>query len=1263
MAANSEVESVPTPSIKSLKSRFEQLALESSATAHVLATPKPVHSSALLPADATNARPRTPLGNDEQTNRSPVRDLRTSSSSSDLKPTGSRRAPPPPPPSRGKKPTHSPAVSPLLRPVPAPAALRSPRASPERLSPAMKYADDNNEDESPHLGNVASLRHHFSSVATSPPRPTTPKPPSRPAALTLLNESNVHEPGPPVIPPRHTKPVDRSHIISPTVVQSPDDASLPSLTVDSSPQMGNVASIRNRFSSLNISTPETPKITLKEDHLTSHSEPNILASSPPIVPTRRPPPPIPTSSALFAREDSLELPSSSNSSQHSPFSDDESSVSEISLPPAIPARKPRGSFVNADGGYHQRKYSDGLSSSSESLSGISPPMRPQPPPPRHSRQAPLRPPLRSNGIAAHGDESSASSTPIPSSAPPLPSRRMNVDEGVSGMLSPPPLPARQCTNIPANNGAFEPTSPVGERRPLGNSKLPPPPTRMIGLGDKLPPIRRPHSPSSDEESGEEEDPRMRSAESLPDSSRSSRRPPVVSCFNYSEFKIHLPQSYRQVAVAGPSVVVATHHHIKYYDLSSSDSPAWTSDTKEMGMRDSKVTCMEFRPAAEERDRGRFLWFGTKEGHLFEIDICTGCLTSSKLGAHAHHVTHIFRYARVMITVDDSGKVLIFDPDGGSADDVSLVYTQPRVYRIAEKHEFVKMLGGLLWTSVRTEVNGFGTSSVPVIRIYDVFAPGSIGRSVMPMQHVGAVTSGTLLPSHENHIYLGHEGGFISIWDIATPDGTPLCVEVMKVSASDVLSLEGVNDRLWAGGRNGMISAYDTEHRPWVVTNCWAAHQELPVVKIFVDPYAIEKTERLCVVSIGRDDRLRFWDGLLGNDWIEQELLKRESSFNTFRNINVLIVSWNVDAAKPDALSSDVENISFLQEVLQSVDGPDIIAFGFQELIDLESRKMAAKTVFLGGKKKGEDGKISERVTSSYKRWHDRLMLAVKLAMPVDSPYTVIHTESLVGLFTCMFVKNTERISLKDVAITTIKRGMGGRYGNKGGIVARFVIDDSSICFINCHLAAGQHHVRQRNADIAALLEQNAVFPMSDAIEEPLAYVGGGDGSMVLDHEIVFVNGDMNYRIDQRRDQVITTVQSGDLSSLLVHDQLLKEIKHNRGCRLRSFQEGPLTFAPTYKYDRRSNEYDTSEKKRVPAWCDRILWRSRDPERVVQLNYRRYEANVSDHRPISAGFVVTVKSVRHDTRAREKVLVEAQWMGLQVERLANAREFYVKQALI
>ncbi|TFK53347.1 DNase I-like protein [Heliocybe sulcata] len=814
--------------------------------------------------------------------------------------------------------------------------------------------------------------------------------------------------------------------------------------------------------------------------------------------------------------------------------------------------------------------------------------------------------------------------------------------------APPQLPPRQNTHPP----------PLPRRRP--NDALPPPPTRTIALGDKLPPPRRPQTPSSSEEEEEEKvDPA-----GMPDTSRASRRPPGVGI---STDRIPAP-SHSEVAVHGRVAVVAHHHKIRVWDVGGAEAPKWEVDLKDV-LKDYKVKEKEVKVSSMEfLGAGGLLWLGTKEGHLVEVDVKQGLVAGVKLSAHTHAVTYIFRIARTMVTMDDNGKVLVFAPDEGSGE-VRLLQTQPRVVRIADKQQFARVIGGKLWTSARMDPGttaGGASSRGPIVRVYDILTPGSSGRSLLPTEHVGNVTCGTVLPSEPDLAYLGHEGGLISIWSlVGEGDGMPKCLEVTKISTSDVLCLEGVNDRLWAGGRKGMVAAYDVSAKPWVMTNNWNAHSGLPVVKLVVDPWSIEKLGRLCVISVGRDERVRFWDGLLAENWIDMELLKREEEFSNFRDLSVLVVSWNVDAAKPDALLSGTpENVNFLKNVLQTIDSPDIIVFGFQELIDLESRKMAAKSVLLGGKKKTADGTISEKVSSAYKKWYDKLVLAVRLAMPPETPYTVIHTENLVGLFSCIFVKNTERFSLKDVAITTIKRGMGGRYGNKGGIVARFIIDDTSICFINCHLAAGQHHVRQRNADVAALLEEKALFPASDtAHQDPVAYVGGGDGSMVLDHEIVFFNGDMNYRIDQRRDPVVAAVRAGDYDYLMAHDQLLIQMKTNRAFRLRTFHEGPLTFAPTYKYDRRSDEYDTSEKRRIPAWCDRILWRSRHPQRVAQLHYQRYEADVSDHRPISAGFQMTVKSVNREKRARVKEEVREQWELQEQNLLIAAREFYVSQAML
>lgn len=64
-----------------------------------------------------------------------------------------------------------------------------------------------------------------------------------------------------------------------------------------------------------------------------------------------------------------------------------------------------------------------------------------------------------------------------------------------------------------------------------------------------------------------------------------------------------------------------------------------------------------------------------------------------------------------------------------------------------------------------------------------------------------------------------------------------------------------------------------------------------------------------------------------------------------------------------------------------------------------------------------------------------------------------------------------------------------------------------------------------------------------------------------------------------------------LSSLLPHDELHQQQKARNA--FQGWQEGPITFLPTYKYDAGSvGVFDSSEKRRAPSWCDRVLWRTR-----------------------------------------------------------------------
>ncbi|TVY27767.1 Type I inositol polyphosphate 5-phosphatase [Lachnellula hyalina] len=65
-----------------------------------------------------------------------------------------------------------------------------------------------------------------------------------------------------------------------------------------------------------------------------------------------------------------------------------------------------------------------------------------------------------------------------------------------------------------------------------------------------------------------------------------------------------------------------------------------------------------------------------------------------------------------------------------------------------------------------------------------------------------------------------------------------------------------------------------------------------------------------------------------------------------------------------------------------------------------------------------------------------------------------------------------------------------------------------------------------------------------------------------------------------------------LDSLLPHDQL-KHVMRRKKAFHDGWREGPITFLPTYKYDVGSmGMFDSSEKKRAPSWCDRILFRTR-----------------------------------------------------------------------
>ncbi|ODO06654.1 hypothetical protein I350_04012 [Cryptococcus amylolentus CBS 6273] len=901
----------------------------------------------------------------------------------------------------------------------------------------------------------------------------------------------------------------------------------------------------------------------------------------------------------------------------------------------------------------------------------------------------------------------ASSPPVhvaPGGPPPLPDRarsstaaRTEPEARAAPGPPPPRLPARNNTiSVPTN---VTPSSPVGppshpsspSRKRTGSGTLPPPPLRSAVLNSTVsnsasPPRRAsnishrvpqpqaatiPQSHSTDnfnddrqlvEADSEDEDAEppedaaisglsaqaRRLLEDHPDTTQANRKLPafvpdvrIKECHHVSAFAV-----YGRYVCAGA-------HHVRIYDTMLSDHAIQVIELKEHvdgpggggKVKETKVTAMGFRPGCSEAEEGRWLWCGTKDGHLWEVDITTGEAFAFKAYAHTSAVSHIWRHRQSVLTLDDSGKLLVFEV----AQEAGSKPTLTRTLRIGEKFTFAKMLCGKLWTSSGPAARSVTSASSrgPTVRIYDPCCAGNMPppKSLFTTEWTGAVTSATYMPLDRHTIFMGHEGGYVSRWD-----GKELvCVGVMKVSNTDVLALEGVGEYLWAGNRKGQVFVYDIQEKPWVATNIWTAHPDNPIQSLVMDPYSIEQAGRYTCWSFARDS-LRAWDGLLSVDWIDKQLRIRQPEFCTFRQANILICTWNIDSCRPADLANGPEpNQRWLDECLKSVDSPDIIVFGFQEVIPLTDKKITAKTLLFGSKK--DAGATADRVSHAYRQWLEKLASAVRQAMPAGTPYVKIHSESLVGLFTCIFVKSKEKQMLRDLDITTVKRGMGGIYGNKGAIVSRLVMDDTSICFINVHLAAGQSQKASRNADLAGILEDKAIFPPT----EELPFIHGGSGTGILDHEMVFLNGDLNYRIDQRRENVISSVHSNELAYLLEHDQLRKEMRTNHAFRLRSFEEPPINFKPTYKYNPGTHDYDTSEKRRIPAWCDRIL-HNKSP-RITAINYQRYEPVVSDHRPVSAGFAIQLKMVDQLRMLEVRRDVTAEWGEREKEILQQMRDIF------
>ncbi|KAK7680399.1 hypothetical protein QCA50_016639 [Cerrena zonata] len=267
----------------------------------------------------------------------------------------------------------------------------------------------------------------------------------------------------------------------------------------------------------------------------------------------------------------------------------------------------------------------------------------------------------------------------------------------------------------------------------------------------------------------------------------------------------------------------------------------------------------------------------------------------------------------------------------------------------------------------------------------------------------------------------------------------------------------------------------------------------------------------------------------------------------------------------------------------------------------------------------------------------------------------------------IIVKKDVMACFGDVQATSVGAGLLGLMGNKGATAIRLVYSaplitkpssESSpphsqstpgfsghphsitrpvvLTFVNSHLAAFDEMYDRRNADFNDLSRRisfDSGIPIQDPATAPEGYPPPTVPLSVYQSDALFWMVYLNYRINLPDADVRTLLAEqsvrDSLALLQQYDQLKLAMRTKKA--FVDFTEPDITHLPSYRFNAGLMTDDIGyDMKRKPAWTDRVLYMSSPVAQVEQLSYSSHpEITMSDHKPVSADFIVHVPIVHSD----------------------------------